>query len=372
MRTKEGPGLKEAFKQLKKKSIIDSTKIEVIRRYIRSRFPEATPKQQSKVFADAVHRLIDGNIAQFEEEHRVLIKNNVFIKAAKKPAFAINADEIFTSALNIPDRSDAYFDSLTSWVATNQSMPVTREELVTLTEKLKDITPTELETKLEEVITILDEQERIERRIQEISMSMGLGATKKEPIKIPPVVTEQDQRIVEKPKQQKNLFVVGETPEETPWDLDSAVEAVMEPAKPMEELSIMGKRPIELPASETGDLESFSRKDADTFFDTLEESDMERKERLTPVNNWLTRLRDVLESKLKRVGPVKKATFQEVLIQLIILLILIVSIGTYFAFVGKNKVSIPVSEKLLKNGAIVDTYKDIFDMYLTKKSKSEK
>ena len=292
--------MKEALNNLKGKSIIDNQKVKVIRRYIKTRFPDAPQKQQTAIFADAVHKLIDGNISQFSENNRKSIKNTVFRKAATRTSFFINADEIFRSALSIKDTKSDYFDSLESWVSVNQDSKVTREELILLAEKLKDVSFEELEEKLEEVIIVIDEQIKIEERIKEIPISIGLNVTS------------------------------PEVPEK------------------------LGK-PEQLDQDEK-EKEGFSKKDADIFFDGIKKTAKVRKK--------------FFAKTFKRLAPGKKAKLQEVLVQMIIFLILILSSGTLFALGEQGKAYIKIPDQITEKGTIIDAYNDVFDIYLTKKSKN--
>ena len=332
-----------------------------------------------------MHKLIDGNIAQFTEEHRKSIKDVVFRKAATRSSFFINADEIFTSALSIKDQGSDYYDSLENWMSVNQEYPVTREELMSLADKLKGMSFEELEAKLEDVVDVVDEQEKIERRIQEISRSMRLGEVtevEKPIIKEVQAVAEK----AEKTKPVKNLFVKAEKPAPPEWDLDKEIRSALKEPKPVEEISVMGKKPVEItrpyiPERRSDGLnptagltetdingEGFSRKDADTFFDVIKENSDKRRKRLRgPKNGGFSA---GLENLFKSIAPAKKARLQDVLLQLIILLVFIVGVGTLIAISGSGKNYMPVSEKLTKDGAIVDTYGEIFDIYLTTKSKN--
>ena len=289
--------MKEALNNLKGKSIIDNQKVEVIRRYIKSRFPDAPQKQQTAIFADAVHKLIDGNIHQFSENNRKSIKDTVFRKAATRDSFFINADEIFRSALSIKDTKSDYFDSLEIWVSVNQDSKVTREELMLLAEKLKDISFEELEEKLEEVILVIDEQIKIDDQIK----------------------TEERIKEIEQLEKEE---------------------------------------------------EGFSKKDADTFFDVIKENENSRKKFFTAPELIFSKFGKRYAGILKRFAPRKKAKIQDVLVQMIILLILILSSGTLFALGEQGKTFIKIPDQITEKGTIIDAYSDIFDIYLTKKSKN--
>ena len=317
--------MKEALNNLKGKSIIDNQKVEVIRRYIKTRFPDAPQKQQTAIFADAVHKLIDGNIAQFSENNRKSIKDTVFRKAATRTSFFINADEIFRSALSIKDTKSDYFDSLESWVSVNQDFKVTREELILLAEKLNDVSFEELEEKLEEVIIVIDEQIKIEERIKEIPISIGLDVTSPE-----------------KKEPKKTLFKDG----------------LKKPEKP-EQFEQDGK-----------EKEGFSKIDADTFFDGIKENEKAQKKFFKVPEFILSGVGKKLAKIIKRLAPGKKAKLQEVLVQMIILLILILSSGTLFALGEQGKAYIKIPDQITEKGTIIDAYSDVFDIYLTKKSKN--
>ena len=323
--------MKEALNNLKGKSIIDNQKVEVIRRYIKTRFPDAPQKQQTAIFADAVHKLIDGNISQFSENNKKSIKDTVFRKAATRTSFFINADEIFRSALAIKNTESDYFDSLESWVSVNQDSKVTREELILLAEKLKDVSFEELEEKLEEVIIVIDEQIKIEERIKEIPISIGLNVTSPE-----------------KKEPKKTLFK----------------DAIKEPVPHKQnELD-------EQPEQPEKEQEGFSKKDADTFFDVINENENSRKKFFTAPEFIFSKVGKRVSSILKRLAPGKKAKLQEVLVQMIILLILILTSGTLFALGEQGKTYIKIPEQITEKGTIIDAYSDVFDIYLTKKSKN--
>ncbi len=370
--------MKEAYDQLKQKAIIDSGKVEIIRRYIRTKFPEMNQIDQGSIFADAVHKLIDGNISQFEEGNRKRIKDNVFKTATNRSSFYINADEIFSSALALKDYGNDYFDSLENWVAANQDTKVTRNELMKLAEKLMDISEDELELKLNEIIEVVDEQVEIENRIFSITNSMGVSKSdnsendelKKNSEEISKSRTKPAKMQSKKLFVEKDITLDSETEEKI--DLDKEILDVLKKPKSKEEISILANRdendsirPLRLPGNE--DIEIFSRRDADVFFKAIREKKKRKKRRKLNLN-IIGSLKDAFSSMFLKI-PVSETSFRGILVQLILFLTIVTITGAiYISFEGsKQMVSVP--PKLTEGTQIADPYKDILDLYFTKKSR---
>lgn len=128
--------MRQVADKLKEREYINTANVEAIRRYIRIKYPDSSKEEMSAVFADALHKIIDKRIYQFEEEHRKRIKEKVLKRAVVKEEFSINAAEVFNACLSLKIYDDSYIDSLTSWINKNQDVPVSSGKV----SKLLDIT----------------------------------------------------------------------------------------------------------------------------------------------------------------------------------------------------------------------------------------
>jgi len=116
--------MRQIADKLKEQVYISGDNVEAIRKYIRIKRPGCTEEQLSGVFADALHRIIDSKLYQFEEKHRKKIKAAVLKKAVEKSEFSIDASEVFNSCLAVKLHEDGYIESLTQWINQNQTIPV--------------------------------------------------------------------------------------------------------------------------------------------------------------------------------------------------------------------------------------------------------
>lgn len=132
--------MKQVVDNLREQEYVNASSVEALRKYIRVKNPNSSGEELSAVFADALHKIIDTRIYQFEERHRKKIKDDVLRKAVKKKEFSINAAEVFSSCLTLKLHDDSYIDSFTQWINQNQPIQVTAEKvdkLVTAAEQLE-------------------------------------------------------------------------------------------------------------------------------------------------------------------------------------------------------------------------------------------
>lgn len=126
--------------------------VDAIRRYIRVKNPGCSEAELSAVFADALHRIIDSRIYQFEEKHRKRIKADVLNLAVKKNEFTIDGSEVFSCCLALKLHDTSYVQSLTGWLNQNQPVPVTPEQVDKLVTRVEKLEADFIGNNLEEII----------------------------------------------------------------------------------------------------------------------------------------------------------------------------------------------------------------------------
>ncbi len=144
--------MKQVVDRLREKEYVSAANVEALRKYIRLKNPEGSAEELSAVFADALHKIIDTRIYQFEEKHRKKIKDDVLRKAVKKKEFSINAAAVFSSCLSLKLHGDNYVDSFNQWINQNQPVPVPAEKVDKLVSSIELLEEDYIENNLDEII----------------------------------------------------------------------------------------------------------------------------------------------------------------------------------------------------------------------------
>lgn len=144
--------MKQVVDNLRGQEYVTAGNVEALRKYIRVRNPGSSGEELSAVFADALHKIIDTRIYQFEEKHRKKIKDEVLKRAVKKKEFSINAAEVFSSCLSLKLHEDSYIESFTLWINQNQSVPVTAEKVDKLVSSVEQLEEEYIENNLDEIV----------------------------------------------------------------------------------------------------------------------------------------------------------------------------------------------------------------------------
>lgn len=144
--------MRQVADNLRKQVYIDDGKVEALRKYIRVRNPGCSDEMLAAVFADALHKVINARICQFEEEHRKRIKAAVLKKAVKKSGFSINAADVFSSCLAVKSHEDSYIQSFTRWINQNQPAAVSPKELDMLLSRAEQFDEDYIEDNIEHII----------------------------------------------------------------------------------------------------------------------------------------------------------------------------------------------------------------------------
>ena len=144
--------MRQVVDNLRGQEYVNADNVEALRKYIRVKNPNSSGEELSAVFADALHKIIDIRIYQFEEKHRKRIKDDVLSKAVKKKEFSINAAEVFNSCLSIKLHEDNYIDSFTLWINQNQPIPVSAEKVDKLVSSVELLEEEYIENNLDDIV----------------------------------------------------------------------------------------------------------------------------------------------------------------------------------------------------------------------------
>lgn len=125
------------FEDLKDNQILPNKSVHALRNYIDQKYPGYPPEQSSKIFADALHKIIDQNIVHFDKDRRNSIKKDLLIQVSKKEAFSINAFDVFEACAQLDTQNADTVECLTNWLNTNQSNPILKESVTNLILDLK-------------------------------------------------------------------------------------------------------------------------------------------------------------------------------------------------------------------------------------------
>jgi hypothetical protein len=206
--------MKQVVDNLKVQEYVNAGNVETLRKYIRVKHPNSSGEEISAVFADALHKIIDTRIYQFEEKHRKKIKDDVLKKAINKKEFSINAAEVFSTCLSLKLHDDSYIDSLTLWINQNQPIPVSAEKVDKLVSSVEQFEEEYIENNLDDIVYEF-EATWVEG---ETMASLGLEIDEKN-IKLVEVESDWIERIEE--------FIDIPTPESDNAVNDSAIEQLI-------------------------------------------------------------------------------------------------------------------------------------------------
>lgn len=133
-----GGYMDQVISNLKAKEIIYKKSIEVLKKYIIDKYPEASEAYRAQVFADAVHKIIDDHIREFRRSDQLVIKAKLLRTTATKENFEIFAYDIMKTCVSLDIDEESFIDNMTSWINRQQEIPVYRNQLIEMTDVVKE------------------------------------------------------------------------------------------------------------------------------------------------------------------------------------------------------------------------------------------
>ncbi|PKM57936.1 MAG: hypothetical protein CVU98_03555 [Firmicutes bacterium HGW-Firmicutes-3] len=128
----------EIINNLKKKEIIYQKSVDLLKQYIEKKYPDSTSAYRVRVFADAIHKIINDHIREFRRDDQKRIKEALFSEVSLKDVFTICAYDIMKTCVGLDMDEDTFIDHLTDWINHQQSIPVNQQTLLQITQVVKE------------------------------------------------------------------------------------------------------------------------------------------------------------------------------------------------------------------------------------------
>lgn len=122
---------------LKNKEILYEDSIELLKNYIASRFPDESESYRARVFADAVHKILDEHVSEFRRQQQKDIKRSILTEAVTNNSFEINAYDILRTCVELDIDEAVYADDLVSWLNHQQAIPVQSDMIHEISETVR-------------------------------------------------------------------------------------------------------------------------------------------------------------------------------------------------------------------------------------------
>lgn len=174
----------DVFEDLKRNEILQKSSVLALRQYIDQKYPYDPPKTTSKIFADAVHKIIDNHITQFDAHMRPHIKKNLLKEVVEKEAFEINAFEIYKACAQMDIHDDMYLDCLTNWLNHHQSDNLYKERVVELTRELRQASTDDMGEQSQQPTIFLDESSLVSTNDIQAPLPIVIERSTAEPLEL--------------------------------------------------------------------------------------------------------------------------------------------------------------------------------------------
>ncbi|MEG0352875.1 MAG: hypothetical protein RSD26_03655 [Cellulosilyticaceae bacterium] len=131
----------EVLEDLKSTNILHKKNVSDLKSTIEQRYPNSSSEYKSKLFAHAIHKIIDRNISHFDKDLQPHIKSKLLQQVIKKDIFDITAYDIFEVCSSLQVSNEHYFENLTTWINTTQSTAFSKEQVCELLHAPKQTLP---------------------------------------------------------------------------------------------------------------------------------------------------------------------------------------------------------------------------------------
>jgi hypothetical protein len=126
----------ELIAVLKSKTILTNKNVLDLRWFISNKYPDMSPKEAAKIFADSINRIIDKHLPMVNENSRPQIKTLLFEDAIKKPSFEITCADVFKCCIQTKESTDSFFIELSKWTENKTSKTISKARLTQFVRKL--------------------------------------------------------------------------------------------------------------------------------------------------------------------------------------------------------------------------------------------
>ena len=126
----------EFITELKQFEVLQSNQITLFRNYIQKRYPTASIQQRSIILSDAINKVIDKYLQDFNKVIRDQVKFEVLQRAVITGNYNIYGSDIFRACLFIKDTGENFNASLVNWLNKNCCNPIEEKHIDLLLAKV--------------------------------------------------------------------------------------------------------------------------------------------------------------------------------------------------------------------------------------------
>lgn len=130
--------LVEFVAELRQFEVLRSNQILLLKNYIWKKYPDCSMYQRSIILVDAIHKVIDKNMQEFNKEIRDQVKYKILQRAVKTKNYDIDGSDIFRACLFLKDTRDSFKASLVNWLNKKCSNTVKERYIDLLLSKVAD------------------------------------------------------------------------------------------------------------------------------------------------------------------------------------------------------------------------------------------
>ena len=139
-----------------KKDIITEDNVAKLREYISTKYSSYTSSQRADIFANAIHKILDNTIPNFNENDKTILKRSIFSTLLEKSSFNINYCDIFEASLKLKVVGNIFLKELRLWLSDIVSQQITKESLYAFVTNVHKLLIDAPEKSIGEILTIAD------------------------------------------------------------------------------------------------------------------------------------------------------------------------------------------------------------------------
>ncbi|WP_144449105.1 hypothetical protein [Halalkalibacter nanhaiisediminis] len=94
------------FEQIKRTEIMNANTILTVQQYIYKKNPDFLSQQKARILADALHKMIDAALPNYDQETKTKIRNRLLQQKLSSTSFSINVQDIVEVSIELVDEND--------------------------------------------------------------------------------------------------------------------------------------------------------------------------------------------------------------------------------------------------------------------------
>ncbi|TWI59010.1 putative ABC transport system permease protein [Halalkalibacter nanhaiisediminis] len=101
-----GSKMDSIFEQIKRTEIMNANTILTVQQYIYKKNPDFLSQQKARILADALHKMIDAALPNYDQETKTKIRNRLLQQKLSSTSFSINVQDIVEVSIELVDEND--------------------------------------------------------------------------------------------------------------------------------------------------------------------------------------------------------------------------------------------------------------------------